>query len=121
MQDGGADLIDIGAESSRPGVQAIDEREELSRLMPCARSGASDRVASHLCRYDQGCRGRRAIEAGASIVNDITALRSDSVMAGLVAETGAAVVLMHMQGTPRTMQRAPHYGERDTGGLHLSA
>ena len=110
MQDEGADLIDIGAESSRPGAEAIDEREELSRLMPVLEAVRQTVSLPISVDTTKAAVARRAIEAGASIVNDITALRGDSVMAGLVAETGAAVVLMHMQGTPRTMQRAPHYG-----------
>ncbi|MBS0172087.1 MAG: dihydropteroate synthase [Nitrospira sp.] len=109
MQEEGADLIDLGAESSRPGAQPIDEREELNRLMPvleAVRQAVSLPLSVDTSKAEVA---RRAIQAGASIVNDITALRGDPLMATLVAETGAGVVLMHMQGTPPTMQRAPRY------------
>jgi len=109
MQDEGADIIDLGAESSRPGAQPIDEQEELSRLMPVLEAVRQAVSLPLSVDTTKAAVARRAIQAGASIVNDISALRSDSLMAGLVAETGVAVVLMHMQGTPRTMQRAPHY------------
>ena len=109
MQDEGADIIDLGAESSRPGAQPIDEREELRRLMPVLEAVRQAVSLPLSVDTTKAAVARRAIQAGASIVNDITALRSDPTMAGLVAETGAAVVLMHMQGTPRTMQQAPHY------------
>ena len=109
MEEEGADIIDLGAESSRPGAQPIDEREELRRLMPVLE--AVRRAVSLPLSIDTTKAGvaRFALQAGASIVNDITALRGDPLMAGLVAETGAGVVLMHMQGTPQTMQAAPHY------------
>ncbi|MBA5871366.1 MAG: dihydropteroate synthase [Nitrospira sp. CR2.1] len=110
MQDEGADLIDLGAESSRPGAQPIEEAEELNRLMPVLEAVRQAVSLPLSVDTTKAAVARRAIEAGASIVNDITALRGDPLMAGLVAETGVAVVLMHMQGTPRTMQRAPHYG-----------
>lgn len=110
MQDEGADIIDLGAESSRPGAEAIDEVEELSRLIPVLEAVRQAVSLPLSIDTTKAAVARRAIEAGASIVNDITALRGDPLMAGLVADTGVAVVLMHMQGTPPTMQRAPHYG-----------
>ena len=110
MQAEGADIIDIGAESSRPGAQPIDESEELRRLIPVLE--AVHEVVPLPISVDtaKAAVARRAVQAGATIVNDITALRGDPSMAGLVAETGVAVVLMHMQGTPQTMQRSPRYG-----------
>ena len=109
MQAEGADIIDIGAESSRPGAQPIDESEELRRLIPVVEA-VHDAVRLPISvDTTKSAVARRAIQAGATIVNDISALRGDPLMTALVAETGAAVVLMHMQGTPQTMQQAPHY------------
>lgn len=110
MVDEGADLIDIGAESSRPGSDPVDEAEEIRRLIP---------VVKEVCRrvsvpisVDTTKAGvaRRALEAGASIINDISALRADPLMGAVVAQAGAGLVLMHMQGAPKTMQQAPSYG-----------
>ncbi len=107
----GADLIDVGAESTRPGSGPVDEPEELRRLMPVIEALAP-RIAVPLS-VDTTKAGvaQRALDAGASLVNDISALRFDPRMAPVVAKTGAGVVLMHMQGTPQTMQRAPQYGD----------
>ena len=111
MVDEGADLIDIGAESSRPGAEPVSEAEELSRLVP---------VVQEVCRRvsvpvsvdtTKAAVARQAPDAGAAIINDISALRADPAMAGAVAKAGAGLVLMHMQGTPQTMQRAPRYGD----------
>ena len=110
MQAHGADIIDIGAESSRPGAEPINEREELRRLIPVVE--AVRKVVSLPISVDttKAAVARSAIQAGAVIVNDISALQGDPVMARLVAETGVAVVLMHMQGTPQAMQQSPRYG-----------
>ena len=110
MHEEGADIIDMGAESSRPGSQPIDEAEELERLMPVLE--AVHRAVPIPISVDttKAAVARRALEAGASIINDITALRGDPLMAEVVAQSGAAIVLMHMQGTPATMQQAPRYG-----------
>ena len=111
MVDEGADLIDIGAESSRPGAEPVSEAEELSRLVP---------VVQEVCRRvsvpvsvdtTKAAVARQALDAGAAIINDISALLADPAMAGAVAKAGAGLVLMHMQGTPQTMQRAPRYGD----------
>ncbi|WP_447602769.1 dihydropteroate synthase [Nitrospira sp. Nam80] len=111
MVEEGADIIDIGAESSRPGSSPITETEELRRLIPIVEA-VHDAVSVPLS-VDTTKSGvaRRAIQAGAVIVNDISAMTFDSDMARVVSESGAAVVLMHMQGVPRTMQRAPRYGD----------
>ena len=110
MVEEGADLIDIGAESSRPGAEPVSEAEELRRLIP---------VVQEVCRHvsvpvsvdtTKAAVARAAIEAGAAVVNDISAGQADPAMTGVVAETGAGLVLMHRQGTPQTMQRAPQYG-----------
>jgi dihydropteroate synthase len=109
MQAEGADIIDIGAESSRPGARPIDETEELRRLIPVVEAVRATVALPISVDTTKAAVARRAIQAGAVIVNDIGALQGDSSMAGLVAETGVAVVLMHMQGTPQTMQQAPRY------------
>ncbi len=107
----GATLIDIGGESSRPGASPVSVDEELARVVPVIQALADavdvlisvDTYKAEVARY--------ALEAGAHIVNDITALSGDPVMATVVAEMEAGVVLMHMKGTPRTMQQAPHYND----------
>ncbi len=109
MQAEGADIIDIGAESSRPGAQPIDEREELRRLIPVMEAVREAVSLPISVDTTKAAVARSAIQAGAAIVNDISALQGDSLMAQLVAETGVALVLMHMQGTPQTMQQSPRY------------
>lgn len=109
MHEEGADIIDIGAESSRPGSQPIAEAEELRRLVPVLEAVRDAVPLPISVDTTKAAVARRAIEAGATIVNDITALHGDPLMTELVAETGAAIVLMHMQGTPHTMQKAPRY------------
>lgn len=104
----GADILDIGGESSRPGAAPVDAGEESARVLPLveALSGRGSRISVDTYRASTA---RAALEAGASMVNDITALRRDPELAGVVAEAGAECVLMHMQGTPESMQEAPHY------------
>ena len=105
----GAGIVDVGGESTRPGAGAVPLEEELERVIPVIR-GLRARVAVPISidTYKEAV-ARRALEAGADMVNDISALRFDPAMAGLVATEDVPVVLMHMQGRPRTMQRAPHY------------
>jgi len=105
----GADLIDIGAESSRPGAKGISVEEELSRLMPVLEGLRDLRVPLSVDTMKPEVM-RAAIAAGAAMVNDITALRAPGALEA-VAASGAAVCLMHMQGEPRTMQRAPRYDD----------
>ncbi len=109
MVEAGADLLDIGAESSRPGASPISQEEELRRLIPVVESVC--RVVSIPVSVDttKAVVAGRALEAGAAIVNDISALRGDPGMAQVVAEAGAGLVMMHRQGTPQTMQQAPAY------------
>lgn len=110
MHAEGADIIDIGAESSRPGAQPIEEVEQIRRLIPVLEA-VHDAVPIPISvDTTKAAVARLAIQAGATIINDISAMRGDSSMPSLIAETGAAVVLMHMQGTPQSMQQAPHYG-----------
>ena len=105
----GADLLDIGGESTRPYSEPVSETEELERVVP---------VVERLCREVQipisidtskAAVARAAIEAGAEIINDVTGLGGDPAMLPLAVETGAAVCVMHMQGTPQTMQDNPAY------------
>jgi dihydropteroate synthase len=105
----GADLLDIGAESTRPGATSVDEAEESRRLIPVVTAVAKAVVVPISVDTSKAGVAKAALDAGAVIVNDVTALRGDPAMVELVAETGAGLVLMHMQGTPRTMQEAPHY------------
>ena len=106
----GADLIDLGAESTRPGSAPVDAEEQWRRLGPVL-----ERLAGHVgpgLSIDTASAevARRALEAGAHVINDVTALR-DPAMATTVAAAGAGVILMHMRGTPADMQRDPRYDD----------
>ncbi len=105
----GADIIDIGGESTRPGAAPVAASEELRRILPVIEGlrARSDVPISIDTR--RAAVAAAAIDAGADIINDVSALRHDMEMAGVAARTGAPVVLMHMQGTPQTMQREPSY------------
>lgn len=105
----GADIIDIGAESTRPGSIPIGSEEECRRLIPVVSEVAKSVSVPISVDTSRGVVAREALAAGAVIVNDVTALRGDSTMVDLVIETGAGLILMHMQGTPKTMQQAPSY------------
>lgn len=109
MVDEGADLLDIGAESSRPGAEPVSEEEELRRLVPVVQEVCRRVAVPVSVDTTKAAVARQALDAGAAIINDISALQADPAMAGIVAQAGAGLVLMHMQGTPQTMQRAPHY------------
>jgi dihydropteroate synthase len=107
----GADLLDVGGESTRPGAAPVDAEEELRRVAP---------VIERLCREtdvplsidtSKASVARRAIDAGAQIINDVTALTGDRDMISLAVETGCGVCAMHIQGTPRTMQENPAYSD----------
>ncbi|MCB1233838.1 MAG: dihydropteroate synthase [Verrucomicrobiae bacterium] len=110
MLDQGAALLDIGGESTRPGAEPVPEDRELHRVLPVIQ-GILARRPRALVSIDtmKAPVAEAALAVGASIVNDVTALRGDPRMAEVVARSGAGVVLMHMLGTPRTMQRAPRY------------
>ena len=103
----GASILDIGGESTRPGAEPVDESEELRRVLPVVEGLAGAATVS--VDTSKAVVAEAAIGAGASIVNDVTALRGDAGMAGLCAERGVGVVLMHMPGSPRTMQDDPSY------------
>lgn len=105
---GGADLLDVGGESTRPGARSVPAATELDRVLPVVEKLAEEvRVSIDTTKPEVASR---AIEAGAAMVNDVTAL-GDPEMAAVCAETGVEVVLMHMLGTPRTMQLDPRYDD----------
>jgi dihydropteroate synthase len=118
----GADILDVGGESTRPGAEPVALAEELRRVVPVIeRLAGSDRVRPPAKTWvdpstprisvdtSKAAVARAALAAGASFVNDVTALRGDPDMAGAVADSGADCCLMHMLGEPRTMQREPRY------------
>jgi len=107
MIDDGAQIVDVGGESTRPGAHSVTEQEELRRVLPVVQ-GLSDTGVTVSIDTSKAEVARRCIDAGAHIVNDVTAL-SDPAMAGVCAEAGVGVVLMHMPGNPRTMQDDPTY------------
>jgi dihydropteroate synthase len=105
----GADLLDVGGESSRPGAQPVPLEEELARVLPVVRELAARTAMPISVDTTKAEVARQALEAGAHVINDITALQGDAAMAEVVRASGAGVVLMHMQGTPQTMQVNPTY------------
>jgi dihydropteroate synthase len=110
LADDGADLLDVGGESTRPGARAVTAEEELARVAPvlAGLDGVRATISIDTSKVEVA---EAALDAGAEIVNDVTALRLDPALAGLCAERGCGVVLMHMQGTPRTMQDNPTYDD----------
>ena len=112
LVDEGAHILDIGGESTRPGAQAVCEEEELARVVPVIEGVAGENLGVEISiDTAKAAVAEAALDAGAGIVNDVTAFRSAPELAGLVAERGARCCLMHMLGEPRTMQRDPRYGE----------
>ena len=107
----GADILDIGGESTRPGADPVGADEELRRVVPVIERLAQGGQARLSIDTTKAAVARAALEAGASLVNDVSALRFDPGMAALVAETGAGCCLMHMLGEPRTMQEDPRYDD----------
>jgi dihydropteroate synthase len=107
----GADILDVGGESTRPGAGSVAEDEELRRVVPVIERLASDGRARLSIDTTKVAVARAALDAGASMVNDVSAFRFDPGMAALVAETGVGCCLMHMLGEPRTMQEDPRYDD----------
>jgi dihydropteroate synthase len=107
----GADLLDVGAESTRPGADIVNEADECRRAIPVVAAVARAVTVPISIDTSKAAVACAALEAGAVLVNDVTALRGDPAMVDVVARTGAGIVLMHMHGTPRTMQQAPHYDD----------
>lgn len=108
----GADALDVGGESTRPGSAAVGAEEQCRRVLPVIR-GLRDAGAALPISIDTRLArvAESAIDAGADIVNDVSALQHDAGMAGVCARRGAAVILMHMRGTPETMQASPVYAD----------
>ena len=104
----GAAIVDVGGESTRPGSEGVTADEELRRVVPVLERLGGLPLSIDTAKAEVA---RRAIALGAELVNDVTALRGDPELAGVVADAGAYVCLMHMQGAPRTMQTAPRYDD----------
>jgi dihydropteroate synthase len=107
----GADILDIGGESTRPGAKPVSAEEELQRTLPVVRALREKTTALISIDTSKSAVARAALEAGADIINDVTGLRGDPAMTALAAESRAGVVVMHMQGEPRTMQASPQYAD----------
>ena len=107
----GADMLDIGGESTRPGSEPVGEGEELGRVLPVIEGlAAAVEVPLSIDTYKSRV-AKAALDAGAHIVNDISGLHADEEMAGVAADAGAALVIMHIRGTPRDMQKDPKYAD----------
>ena len=105
----GVDILDVGGESTRPGAARVSEEEEMFRVLPVVRGLRGEIAAPISIDTYKAKVARAALDAGADIVNDISALRFDPAMASMVAAEKAPLVLMHMRGSPRTMQKDPQY------------
>jgi dihydropteroate synthase len=105
----GADIIDVGGESTRPGARPVPEAEELRRVMPVIEELAGKLAIAISIDTIKPAVARAAVEAGASLINDIAGNREDEAMWRVAAESGAGYVLTHIQGTPETMQKNPFY------------
>ncbi len=109
MEQDGADIIDIGGESTRPGSVPVTENEEIDRIIPVIEKLVSLlKIPVSVDTYKSGV-ARKALQAGAKIVNDISGLQFDPQMANVVAEYNAGIVIMHIKGSPRDMQKNPQY------------
>ncbi|MEP6938069.1 MAG: dihydropteroate synthase [Chthoniobacterales bacterium] len=111
MASEGAQIVDLGGESTRPGAKPVTAADEIARVLPVLEQlrGTSSPILS--IDTTKAEVARAALQAGASIINDVSGGTADEAMFGLAAETGAAMIVMHMQGTPQTMQLAPQYGD----------
>lgn len=109
-QKAGADLLDIGGESTRPGSTGVSPDEQIDRIVPVIRRCRAEGLSIPISIDTQSAGvAQAALEAGADIVNDVSGARHDADMPGLLARQAVPFVVMHMQGTPETMQKAPHY------------
>jgi dihydropteroate synthase len=111
LAEEGAEILDLGGESTRPGAAAVSADEEVRRVLPVIEGLAGKTSAALSIDTSKASVARAALAAGAEIINDVSALQADPAMASLAAETGAGVILMHMRGTPRTMQNDPQYAD----------
>jgi dihydropteroate synthase len=111
LADEGAQIIDVGGESARPGAEPVSAAEELARVLPVI-AKLRERISAFISiDTTKAAVARGALEAGASIINDVSGGRADPEMMKLAAERKAALIVMHMQGTPRTMQENPRYDD----------
>ena len=111
----GADILDIGGESTRPGAEPVSETEEIRRVIPIIAALRHKTPAPISIDTSKAGVAEAALKAGANIINDVTAMR-DPLMGPLAAAYGAGLILMHMQGSPKTMQQAPCYPDGDIVG-----
>jgi len=111
MAEEGADFIDIGAESTRPGARPVPAKEQLARLVPVLRAVKKRVKLPVSVDTTSAAVAQAALREGADMVNDVSALAADSRMSAVVARFGVPCILMHMKGSPRTMQRSPKYGD----------
>jgi len=111
MAQEGAAIVDVGGESTRPGSDPVSVEQETGRVVPIVEALRGKVTARISVDTSKAEVARRALAAGASVVNDVTALRADPEMAGVVAEAGCPVCLMHMLGSPKTMQDEPRYDD----------
>jgi dihydropteroate synthase len=111
MLESGADIIDVGGESTRPFAEPVSIEDELARVLPAIRQIRQRSPLPISIDTTKAEVARKALDEGADIINDISALRFDSDMISLVRETDVPVIIMHMQGTPSDMQVAPHYDD----------
>lgn len=107
----GADLIDVGGESTRPGSRPVDATEELRRVLPVVQRIVAHSPVAVSIDTRKALVAREALAAGAELINDVTALTFDPAMLEIVRQSGCGVCIMHMQGTPESMQQAPHYAD----------
>lgn len=111
LVEAGADLLDIGGESTRPGAEEVEVREELRRVLPVVQALAGKVPVPVSVDTSKAAVAREVLAAGAEVINDVTACRADPDMVPLLAEAGCGVCVMHMQGTPATMQQNPTYAD----------
>jgi dihydropteroate synthase len=107
----GADVLDVGGESTRPGGEEITAEEEMRRVLPAIEELVAETSVPISIDTQKAAVAEAALDAGAQMINDVSALRTDPEMAALAAERGVPVCLMHMQGRPKTMQKEPAYEE----------
>jgi len=107
----GAEILDIGGESTRPGAQSVEADEEIRRVLPIIQALRRESPVLLSIDTSKAAVARAALDAGADIINDVTGLRGDPEMPALAASSKAGIVIMHMQGEPRTMQVAPTYDD----------
>lgn len=111
MEQQGAAVVDIGGESTRPGAEPVSADDELNRVLPVIEGIRARSDLPMSIDTMKAAVARAALEAGADLVNDVTALRFDPELAGVVRDAGVPVILMHMRGEPRTMQQKIHYDD----------